>query len=442
MKLKTNSARIIALIAALCAGCVAVRRPQPRQPPPRIESKVIAPAISVTRPWKGIVAGRSTRAQVDHRFKPIAVKGAIVSYEIDHIEAIVSYAPGGTAASIDLPAYAAISESKLTTDYGNPDRTRAARPSGRELDYDAAGLTIVVAGEPALTRRVRLRAARGLTRPKSEELFDELVPIRPPLPDLRIRRAEVAKALGEIPPETTGEKEGAEEVYAAVSDQGLLIKQPGLQRYIRGLAARLASVTPRGASEWDVEVIKGSVPQGMNLGGGYILVTQGVIDQLGSEGQLAYILAHEMAHQLKGDLAAEQSRQVTASIIVLAGALAAGIFGGEAAARGAAQLGSVAAQAGLAPFSRDQEAGADLTALYILEAAGYDPRQALPVMDRLKSLRDKYGTPISILSTHPSPEARMAQIQEWLAARKDVDYSHALVTTQEFIELQGHGSAQ
>jgi len=166
------------------------------------------------------------------------------------------------------------------------------------------------------------------------------------------------------------------------------------------------------------------------------LVTQGLIEQLESEGQLAYVIAHEMAHQLKGDVAAERSRQAVASLFVLAGALAAGAFGGEAAARGAVALGSVAAQAGLVPFSREQEADADLVALIILEAAGYEPRQALQVMDRLTSLRDKYGHPVSILSTHPSPEARMVQIQQWLAARNDVNYSHSLVATQEFIEIR------
>jgi hypothetical protein len=36
----------------------------------------------------------------------------------------------------------------------------------------------------------------------------------------------------------------------------------------------------------------------------------------------------------------------------------------------------------------------------------------------------------------------MAQVEQWLAERKEVDYSHSLVTTQEFIEIQDHTNPQ
>jgi predicted Zn-dependent protease len=182
-------------------------------------------------------------------------------------------------------------------------------------------------------------------------------------------------------------------------------------------------------------MINSNVPQAMNLGGGQILITRGLLEQLDTESQLAWILSHEMAHQLLGHLARARQRAAVASAIILIGSLAAGAFGGQLAAQGAAQLGSAAAGVGLAAFSREEEDVADLLALYIAEAAGYDPRQATGVMDRLTGLRDRYGSSLTVFSTHPSPEVRREQVRQWLSAHKEVDYSHALISTQEFAAI-------
>jgi len=144
-----------------------------------------------------------------------------------------------------------------------------------------------------------------------------------------------------------------------------------------------------------------------------------------------------MAHQLKGHVRVTQTRGEMANMVVLAAAIAVGVATGSSdLMRATAELGGVAASATMAPFSQAQETEADLTALEILEEADYDPRAALKVMDSLRAIRDKYGTGVTILSTHPSIESREEDIRKWLNSRSGRDYSCALITTQEFIRIR------
>jgi|GEM_PF-5955096 len=424
------------LIAAALSGCAAPAISLER-PGPSIETVVPKAPSARTPGWKGIVPGQTSRSEVERSFQPRASAGNSAVYEIDQIEAAITYARNGKVDAIELPSAVQIEEGELRSKFGPPDRTMRSDSALKVLDYDSAGLTILVEARTGKATRVRLKPASAAGIASHWALLDEMVPIRLPLYDLKKRRAIVKNALhGTAKVPGAAERDAAQQTFRQISDHRIVIGEPDLQNYLHGLALRLASVTPTSADLWRVYAIEGSVPQGMNLGGGYILVTRGFLSDLETEAQLAFILCHEMAHQLNGDVASEATRQAAASLVVIAGAIAAGVFGGETAARQTMRLGSLAAEIGLAPFSREQEAQADILALYILETAGYDPRQAVPVMDRLVALRDKYGHPISILATHPGPEVRMAQVRQWLAARDSVDYSDSLVTTREFIEIR------
>jgi hypothetical protein len=119
-----------------------------------------------------------------------------------------------------------------------------------------------------------------------------------------------------------------------------------------------------------------------------------------------------------------------AAVLATAGA------GHPEAARAINTLGSLAAGATLASFSRTQETEADLIGLHILNAAEYDPREAVKVMEKFIELRNLHGPLIPLFSTHPDPEDRLANVQQWLSSLGEVDYSTRLVTTQEFAEFK------
>jgi peptidase M48-like protein len=100
------------------------------------------------------------------------------------------------------------------------------------------------------------------------------------------------------------------------------------------------------------------------------------------------------------------------------------------------ELGSLAAGATLASFNRDQETEADLIGLHLLNAAEYDPREAVKVMKKFIELRNLHGASLPLFATHTDPEVRLTNIQQWLGSLGEIDYSKRLVTTQECIEFK------
>jgi predicted Zn-dependent protease len=68
----------------------------------------------------------------------------------------------------------------------------------------------------------------------------------------------------------------------------------------------------------------------------------------------------------------------------------------------------------LLPFSRSQESEADHIGLILMAKAGYDPHKAVEFWKRMQAEGAKGGKPPEFLSTHPSDERRIAQIEAWL----------------------------
>jgi predicted Zn-dependent protease len=60
------------------------------------------------------------------------------------------------------------------------------------------------------------------------------------------------------------------------------------------------------------------------------------------------------------------------------------------------------------PFSRADEAEADTVGLRFMAAAGFDPRQSVPLWQNMQR-KNKLGPP-QFLSTHPSPDNRIDEL--------------------------------
>jgi predicted Zn-dependent protease len=124
--------------------------------------------------------------------------------------------------------------------------------------------------------------------------------------------------------------------------------------------------------------------------GGHIFITRGLLEAAKSEDALASVIAHEIAHiQLSHGLRAIQSNrdlQDWLSQFTLSGA-------------------RTITDRLNAGFSRVQEFDADITALSLLAASGYNPRslpEMLKELDRIQGSRSG-----GFNNTHPSPASRM-----------------------------------
>ncbi len=78
------------------------------------------------------------------------------------------------------------------------------------------------------------------------------------------------------------------------------------------------------------------------------------------------------------------------------------------------RLGAGATVGVLLPYSRLQESEADRLGLIYMAKAGYDPRMAVGFWRRMSEAAKGAAKPPEFLSTHPTDETRIRQIEAWL----------------------------
>lgn len=146
------------------------------------------------------------------------------------------------------------------------------------------------------------------------------------------------------------------------------------------------------------------------LPGGKIIVWSGIFTVTRDEAGLAVVLGHEAGHVLAHHAAERISQQELTGVATAV--LAAGLGGqqGEGLLQAALGLGSEVGI--LLPYSRLQESEADHIGLLLMAKAGYDPRQAIGLWERMGALGG--SRPPEFLSDHPNPEHRRADLIRWM----------------------------
>ena len=152
------------------------------------------------------------------------------------------------------------------------------------------------------------------------------------------------------------------------------------------------------------------------LPGGQVFITQGILKNLTTEGQLAGVLAHEIGHVV-GRHSAEQ---VAKSNLTqgLAGAATIASYDpdnpGSSIAKGA--IAAAIAKVINLRFGREDELESDDLAVKFVPQAGYDPHAMTQVMQMLQGQGGRSSTP-EFMSTHPDPGNRIQQIEQAIAAQ-------------------------
>lgn len=166
--------------------------------------------------------------------------------------------------------------------------------------------------------------------------------------------------------------------------------------------------------DWSFKLVVDTAVNAFCMPGGKIVVYEGLLPVTQSETGLAVVIGHEVAHAIAKHANERMSQQMATSLGL---SMVDAIIPQKNAllkAYAPAVLGLGAEYGIMLPYSRKQEYEADHLGLIFMAMAGYDPSEALSFWSRMAA-NSKTSMP-EILSTHPSDEKRIANLQKLLPA--------------------------
>jgi predicted Zn-dependent protease len=193
---------------------------------------------------------------------------------------------------------------------------------------------------------------------------------------------------------------------------------------VRRIGNRLASAVERyyrqegmkdvlAGYKWEFNLVNNKQANAWAMPGGKVVVYTGLLPITQNEAALANVLGHEISHaifqhgnermsqglaqQLGGtalSVALSQKPQATQNLFLQA-------------------YGVGSAVGVLLPFSRKQELESDRFGMRWAAMAGYNPREAVALWQRMSKMSDGKRPP-EIVSTHPAEERRIEQLKKYL----------------------------
>jgi len=196
----------------------------------------------------------------------------------------------------------------------------------------------------------------------------------------------------------------------AARQKGLLDRDPAQVQRVQTIANRLIVQTGAFRKDapgwkWEVHVISSDQLNAWCMPGGKMAVYTALIEKLKlTDDELAAIMGHEIAHALREHGRERVSQQMATGIAVGIASAALGL------GQGGSQLaGMVANVTYTLPNSRLHEQEADRIGVELAARAGYDPRAAVSVWEKMEKAGG--SSPPQFLSTHPSAENRIKDLQ-------------------------------
>jgi predicted Zn-dependent protease len=239
--------------------------------------------------------------------------------------------------------------------------------------------------------------------------------------EARIRPADMVPLVGPGFKPTDRDEIGLwhdmDRVEEEVSSSNLLIEDPKITGYLRDIIG-----TVGGPAAKDFRIYLAHIPDfnAMMFPTGFAVVFSGLLLRMRNEAQLAGVIAHESGHFLRRHMIRSWRDQRRKTDIFSVGAMLAGIGGaGVGAYLGdyvqLAQLGTILS---LFKYSREMEAEADAMGARLIAQAGYAPMEMSTIWQQLigeeqasARYRGKHRQHGSIFDTHPSDDARMADLK-------------------------------
>jgi beta-barrel assembly-enhancing protease len=221
-----------------------------------------------------------------------------------------------------------------------------------------------------------------------------------------------------------------------------LVNDADVNAYVNRIGQKLAANAGGPQFQYRFRVVNQSDINAFALPGGFIYLNRGIIENAQNEGEVAGVLAHEIAHSAlrHGTHQASKAYAAQAGLQILGGLLGGKV--GNNTAQILNTVGGVGMNALFLKFSRELETQADVRGAQILAASGYTPADMVSFFNQLAKVDKSKKT--TWLSHHPAPPDRQARIEKERQLLKEPSTPTQNVAALNRIktDLRGYGSAQ
>jgi predicted Zn-dependent protease len=188
-----------------------------------------------------------------------------------------------------------------------------------------------------------------------------------------------------------------------VSAQYKLVRDPEAVAFLEQVGRRIVSQTELRDLPWDFGIVDDPAVNAFNLPGGLVYVHKGLVAEADKLSELTAVVGHEIAHGVARHGTQLMTR--AAGVDAITGIL----LGGDAGKR-EELLGQIVGGGLLSRYSREAEREADRLGIGYAAAAGYDPRGAVTMFEKLLALRGRKPSSVErFFSSHPLTEERIAE---------------------------------
>jgi len=195
-----------------------------------------------------------------------------------------------------------------------------------------------------------------------------------------------------------------------VTNVGLRISQ-AVEKYMKdnGLSKKIEGY------KWEFNVVDSKDVNAWCMPGGKVVVYTGILPLTKDDAGLAVVMGHEIAHAI----AEHGNERMSQELFVQAAGVGLDIYMQKQPQQTRNIFMSaygVGSQLGILAYSRQHELEGDKLGLIFMAMAGYDPERAISFWQEMAKMGG--NKPPEFMSTHPSDERRIAQIQAFLPEAK------------------------
>jgi predicted Zn-dependent protease len=223
----------------------------------------------------------------------------------------------------------------------------------------------------------------------------------------------------EMSPEDRADAEIGRKAAAEVEKQYTVVEDsPHLPR-IAAVIEQIRPFTEKPHQSYQFKVIEHEAINAFALPGGYLYYTQGLLEAVESDDELAAVTAHEMAHVCLNHSRKLMSKDDRYRKVLLPVILAAVLADSEGVDPGAiATVGGLVVQDALNHYGREAELEADHQAvLYLQRGNKYNPVAMLTVVEGLARLESsRPPVDMGVFQTHPYAKERVGAVAQQLQA--------------------------